>query len=1352
VSPKKSQGGKRHAAPKRGATRKLPSTPAQRISTNSPPSGWIAKTRSGARAARGFHFQDTVGAWLSVQLLSGRIDAQSITPEGKDDLVLAGSTGEHLVQVKSKQEHLAPFSATDVARLLLDGFGRAQSLEATRVTVCLERIDEGLPRPRMESTLDALPPSDPVRSEVERLLAASGASAEEVEAAYRICGFFELPWPQAEREAVALVVELKDLHVPQVAEPIFNALRQAIASTSDSNAPSYLDELSRLTRSDFEGIVTEILQATDPSHLSEALGSGLCSVVRFQPTETNENYYEGVSTQPRHVAAGLVFQPEGMLDALYERLSATETLVLTGPSGVGKSARAWALAKHVPSVSWFRIDRLDRGDAAVISRFASAMRPSERAPVGFILDQLVASSAPEFEALRRRLADVQHTFLMATVRNEDLPTVLSAHELDLTPVELDEGTAEAIFASLEERGLVAHSTWREAFDQSDGLTLEYTHMLTRGRRLRDVIDAQVQERLLDAERSNEISILALVCQADAWGVTVPALALQEQIRIDDAAMRRATARLAREHLIADPVEGRVRGLHPLRSKAIASAVHRNPPPTEEMTRQSLLAIVDDIDVGAITLGSLLDGHESSRVVADLVPSLWGASAQRVASALRGLRIADFGRVAETWCQAILQAEVPPALVDITASLHMAGSDVDGLPFHPSIPRAWDKLRDLAEDMPTHRRVIQELGLRDSFDAVAEMDDLEALTNLLAALGPLVTAEGDPAPVVVSQAQDLLQASALEDLAECIATARWVSPALADRLVLMAGGEVRILQRILDSDRFVAEAEVRAELGEAVAMARLLHISDTLQPDPSRRVRDLSGLMLRLLPNCERADVVATLVGGHAMELNGYRPWESGLLRRYAISEAEVAWNRTRGLVLQQAVRDRLKPPPRSRIVPPLLVAAEDFLARLTTEWSISRGREEKIEALNVQRLTLAKEIDQLLPPTGHPTTGRDGLAIAALAQREGVPDVASSDDTHTLLSGLVYNLPERLQQPDQWGSLAAFCHDTLTKALLAAAGEARAWTATDLNPVIDRIGQSLRDLHAVLAELAWGTMTSSDVTRWARSGPYATALARTAAAARSSADRSAAESAATLTAEGQARGLELRVSSRAIVAPDATNWPPKEFAIGVSLDAVDQWASSLGQVEQIVDQVLPTGHAPTLIYPLIEGRAVATLAHVRITSSFSGAHSFVTWTEQFADAAPTVITDAAVKAHQALQEVSSLAALDSVRPEVDYQPDVDAATTRFRESVEVLHERADNEGVVAEILEALSEAAGRVEAESGHAPQIHPGTLAEQVVRGSLRNGDPPEWTTMNALVAVAVLCDVNPRLARELLDKSVSD
>lgn len=1335
-----------HRAPNRAATRKPPASPGQPTATSSPPSNWIANTRSGARAGRGFHFQDTVGAWLSVQLLSDRINAHSITPEGKDDLVLASSTGEHLVQVKSKQEHLAPFSATDVARLLLDGFRRAQSLEAARVTVCLERIDEELSRPRLESTLDGLASSDPVRSAFERLLAESGACAAEVEAACRTCGFVELPWRQAEREALDWLVELKGLQVPQVAEPIFNGLRQAIASTSDSNAPSHLEELSRLTRSDFDGIVTTILLTTDPSHLAEALRNGLCSPVRFQATETDENYYEGVSTQPRHVAAGLVFQAASVLDALYQRLTVKRTLILSGPSGVGKSARAWSLAEHAPSVSWYRIHRLTEGDAAVISRFASAMRPSGQAPVGFIFDQLGASAAPEFEELRQRLTDSQHTFLLATVRNEDLPTVLRTHDLDVASVELDEGTAEYIFSSLQERGLAVRPSWREAFEQSEGLTLEYTHILTRGQRLRDVIDAQIKERLLDPERFNEVSILALVCQADAWGVTLPALALQEQIGLNDGAMRRATVRLAREHLIADPAEGRFRGLHPLRSKAIASAVHGNPPPTEATTRQSLLALVDDLDVGAIALGSLRGGHDPSRVVGDLASGLRGAPARRIAAALRGVRLADFGRIAQSWCDILLEAEVPPALVDVTASLHITNTDVSVLPLHPSVPRALGNLRAVAEDLPTHRQLIRELGLHGSLDVVARMDDIQALTGLLAALGPRWCDEDCPAPVL-SGVQDLLREAALEDLAQCIATARWVSPTLASRLEVLAGGEDRILQRIVDSDRFITKAEIRAEQGETVAAGRMLHVSDTLQPDPERRVRHVAGLMLRLLPNCERADVRAMLVGGHAMEWNGYRQWESGLLRRYAISDAEIAWNRTRGLVVQQVMHERLDLPSRSQLVPALLVEVARFVARLGTEWSIGRDRAEESASLEDLRLTLAKQIDQLLPPTGHPTTDRDAPAMVALVQREGMPESARADDAYFLVSRLVNDVPRRLRQTEQWGSLAMFCHSTLTEALLAAGEEARALTTADLTPVIGAIGQALRDFHAVLAELAWGTWTASDVTRWATSGPYATALARTADAARSSAARSAAESAAALAVEGQARGLELRVLSRSLANPAATNWPPVEYAIGVSLSTIDEWASSIAQLEDVIDQVLRTGHAPTLFYPLVEEKAIGALARLRRTSSYPDTDTFATWTEMLTDVAPTVITDAVIKAHKALQEVSSLAALRPVRPEIDYQLDVDAAAARFHEAVTVLQESVDDEGVVAELLEVLLETAAGVEDEWGDPPQSKPGTLAEQVVIGSLGAGEPPEWTRFQALVIFAVLYDINPRLARERLD-----
>ena len=50
-------------------------------------------------------------------------------------------------------------------------------------------------------------------------------------------------------------------------------------------------------------------------------------------------------------------------------------------------------------------------------------------------------------------------------------------------VQLDEAAAEAIYNGLVRRGTTTAPHWAEAFEKSDGLTLEFTHMLTSGRRL-----------------------------------------------------------------------------------------------------------------------------------------------------------------------------------------------------------------------------------------------------------------------------------------------------------------------------------------------------------------------------------------------------------------------------------------------------------------------------------------------------------------------------------------------------------------------------------------------------------------------------------------------------------------------------------------------------------------------------------------------------------------------------------------------------------------------------------------------------------------------------------------------------
>ena len=73
---------------------------------------WSEK-RAGARASRGFHFQDVVGAWLASRLASGELAIDRLIPEGFDDLQLDAPEPVQ-IEVKSRQDILASFRSGEL--------------------------------------------------------------------------------------------------------------------------------------------------------------------------------------------------------------------------------------------------------------------------------------------------------------------------------------------------------------------------------------------------------------------------------------------------------------------------------------------------------------------------------------------------------------------------------------------------------------------------------------------------------------------------------------------------------------------------------------------------------------------------------------------------------------------------------------------------------------------------------------------------------------------------------------------------------------------------------------------------------------------------------------------------------------------------------------------------------------------------------------------------------------------------------------------------------------------------------------------------------------------------------------
>ena len=238
------------------------------------------------------------------------------------------------------------------------------------------------------------------------------------------------------------------------------------------------------------------VELIDVETLQSAIERGICEVLLFSESAADDDlFYEGTDTQPHHVAAGLVVPVPHVLDQIHSGLAERSAVVISGPSGVGKSAALWSAAAERSDVLWFRVLRLSDEDIPHLMRLARAHKITADAPVGFVVDSAGAGSFDGWPQLRSEAAAVPGLLLLATARTEDVVILGDLSGSAQVPARLDRAAAEVIHRSLRHRGATAAPHWAEALEDSAGLTLEFVHLLTRGRRLRQVIDEQIGRRI-----------------------------------------------------------------------------------------------------------------------------------------------------------------------------------------------------------------------------------------------------------------------------------------------------------------------------------------------------------------------------------------------------------------------------------------------------------------------------------------------------------------------------------------------------------------------------------------------------------------------------------------------------------------------------------------------------------------------------------------------------------------------------------------------------------------------------------------------------------------------------------------
>ena len=463
---------------------------------------------------------------------------------------------------------------------------------------------------------------------------------------------------------------------PAALRRITVGLRSMVADAVDTNAAATFEGRTRLDRTCVVDEVNKTAELIDVESIEHALTQGICGLVDKEAIESGDAYYEGLSTQPGHVGAGLVVPRPDLLSDVLAGLEMSQSVLLAGPSGVGKSAVLWTLPFACPGILWFRVHRAPDADLPHVVRLLRAYGASPTTPVGLLVDAAGRGDLEGWSRLRQSVTAVPGAFLVGTARSEDLFSLGDLADCRVVKVSLDEKAASTIHGGLIRRGATTAPHWREAFEQSQGLTLEFTHLLTHGTRLERVLADQIADRVRQ-DRALELSILTRVAAADRWSAAVPVEELESALDSRPTELRTALERLKDEHLLVER-DGVLTGVHQIRSRGIVDVIHKKPPPRLEETAVSVLGMLRGPALSRFVYEILREVPSLEAPVLEALDGLAHGDLERLVASLRALELLDFYRQASAWAEVTERHHIPRAHRPLVLQLAVAGVELSDI--------------------------------------------------------------------------------------------------------------------------------------------------------------------------------------------------------------------------------------------------------------------------------------------------------------------------------------------------------------------------------------------------------------------------------------------------------------------------------------------------------------------------------------------------------------------------------------------------------------------------------------------------------------------------------------------------
>lgn len=830
-------------------------------------------TRAGSHAGRGFRYQDAVSAWLSIKSWCQEIPYGSLIPEGLDDADLIGPGGRAFVQMKSRRDKLGPYPRGDVSNYIKELWERAESAKNKPVELILiiERDVNGLEYTEGHSNLIDLSDS------LGKLLIK-----------HKLC----TKWNQKTtiiissnpvEDSIKLISTKLDCQ-PIVASIYFGKIADEIGNISDNNGLKSEHDFISFSSSDLGCQIGKLAGSISINDLELPISKGLCEPVDFVTPYNDQNFYLGTDVQPGHLAAGLISERPDERTIVVKLLEEKRLALVTGPSGSGKSGLMWESAfvsRH--SVRWFKVNnKATSDDVHVILNLANTYRASNNMPVGFIIDDIGRNRNILWSTFVESVSPLSNVVLLGSLREEDLFLInrkQSSCEVKTMP---DRKLAERLWKELSSRNQTEWNGWREPWDMSNGLLLEYVHILSQGKRLEDIIRDQIERRVSEG-RYIELDILRVVSLVGSTGAVTDTRRLRDTLSISDYEMSASLKRLLNEHLIQYRDNGSSLGsMHQLRAKTIAEIMHEISPPfkceTIELAFKSLAlegaetfvyrVLKDDFSMYKPVIESAAD-----RINKENNLSL-------ISNILRGLDAASIAEKINLWLPHFKSSGLPKTQATLVAMFAVAD-------IKPILEEKLSLQFELAEKLrKTEHKELRNLLLHAIQSRCAELIvnsiNWPQITSLMAALIEMELPENIEKNLI-SLNPDLLDIP-FDDVIKLLETARVLSTKIAVSWVDKIG-QNKLLDRVYSEIAWTSKVRICEEEDGIVIYGDIYQVSDKIQENPHENIVNLCRTLLAISPKSEIVASRALSIDGSTLGVNGYEVASKRIKRINLLPEA-----------------------------------------------------------------------------------------------------------------------------------------------------------------------------------------------------------------------------------------------------------------------------------------------------------------------------------------------------------------------------------------------------------------------------------------------------------------------------------